>query len=236
MEVAYHHMILFFLTSLALPFITASTTSKKPIVLRLIHRYSSNSPYYNPDATVYDLVNQLIANSNERYNYIASRSTKSLTSASDDIQAPVIADYSGIFLVSFSMGEPPVRQFALMDTGSDLLWIQCLPCVHCIERKINSVFDPTKSSTYSDLPCAFCRKFNFYTECDKNKTKCRYGYGYADEDYSYGTFAREKLTFDGDGNLTKSNVLFGCGDRNKMKQGLWNGVMGLNADNSSIVS
>ncbi|XP_017970324.1 PREDICTED: aspartic proteinase CDR1 [Theobroma cacao] len=34
-----------------------------------------------------------------------------------------------LFLVNFFIGQPPIPQLAVMDTGSSLLWVQCLLCL-----------------------------------------------------------------------------------------------------------
>ncbi|CAN1809534.1 Putative ribonuclease H protein At1g65750 [Linum perenne] len=54
-----------------------------------------------------------------------------------------------IFYANFSIGYPPVPQLGVMDTGSDFLWVKCLPCSPCSSSSGGTIFDPTKSKTYS---------------------------------------------------------------------------------------
>ncbi|KAE8677367.1 hypothetical protein F3Y22_tig00111539pilonHSYRG00037 [Hibiscus syriacus] len=58
----------------------------------------------------------------------------------------------GIYLMKLSFGTPPVEYFAIADTGSDLIWIQCLPCGQCYPQG-SPPFDPRASSTYKEIPC-----------------------------------------------------------------------------------
>ncbi|CAN1837233.1 Probable aspartic protease At2g35615 [Linum perenne] len=58
-----------------------------------------------------------------------------------------------IFYVNFSIGQPTVPQLAIMDTGSDMLWVNCLPCIPCAPISGALLFDPLKSKTYFPRPC-----------------------------------------------------------------------------------
>ena len=50
----------------------------------------------------------------------------------------------------------PVQKFVLIvDTGSDLLWVQCKPCIQCYNQT-NPVFDPAASASYSTADCENC--------------------------------------------------------------------------------
>ncbi len=59
---------------------------------------------------------------------------------------------TGEYLMSLSLGTPPQQFAAIVDTGSDLNWVQCLPCRVCYQQTSNK-FDPSRSSTYRDVPC-----------------------------------------------------------------------------------
>lgn len=43
----------------------------------------------------------------------------------------------------------------MVDTSSDLLWVQCQPCITCFNQSDNLEFDPKKSSSYIETPCSF---------------------------------------------------------------------------------
>ncbi|MED6218097.1 hypothetical protein PIB30_023812 [Stylosanthes scabra] len=59
---------------------------------------------------------------------------------------------NGDFLMKLSLGSPPVEIYGLIDTGSDLVWTQCIPCNDCYKQN-NPMFEPQRSKTYSSIPC-----------------------------------------------------------------------------------
>ncbi|XP_059634616.1 aspartic proteinase CDR1-like [Cornus florida] len=204
----------------------AAITRPHRLVTKLIHRDSVLSPYYNPNATTLDLARWATESSVARSAYLRARTASSLYSTVD-VRGGVIPIVTGIiFLVNFSIGEPPVSQLAAMDTGSILLWIQCLPCTKCFDQ-LGPIFDPSKSSTYDELSCAspYC---DFPFRCDKSRS-CRYGENYYDNTSTNGGLALEKLTFLTSDESTTSvqSIVFGCGHINENKIGKFSGVLGL---------
>ncbi|XP_041998306.1 protein ASPARTIC PROTEASE IN GUARD CELL 1-like [Salvia splendens] len=75
----------------------------------------------------------------------------SATSTSDlpplEIQSPVT---SGIRL---GVGRPAKNFYMVLDSGSDVTWLQCRPCAACYNQS-DPIFNPSASSTYRPLPCA----------------------------------------------------------------------------------
>ena len=55
-------------------------------------------------------------------------------------------------IMKFSNGTPPVDIYGSADTGSNLVWTQCLPCDACF-KQIHPMFDFKKSSTYREISC-----------------------------------------------------------------------------------
>ena len=72
--------------------------------------------------------------------------------ASAALSSPVSSG-SGDYLMEISLGTPAQKFTVIMDTGSDLCWVQCLPCTNCFEQT-GPQFDPTKSSTYKNSGCS----------------------------------------------------------------------------------
>lgn len=157
---------------------------------------------------------------------------------SDDIRAGVIAEETGAqFLANFSVGEPPVAQLVTIDTGSNLLWVQCLPCIKCFEQSV-PIFDPSKSSTYTNLSCTspYCI-FSAGDKCDP-ENQCKYALSYLDQTSTMGNLATEKLTFEtsDEGTTPVIGTVFGCGHENDGFNGQLSGVLGLGPENISLVS
>lgn len=63
-----------------------------------------------------------------------------------------VSSGNGEYLTQIGLGTPPQRFTAIVDTGSDLLWTQCLPCTSCYPQSGNA-FNPSLSSTYQALNC-----------------------------------------------------------------------------------
>lgn len=107
--------------------------------------------------------------------------------------------YSMALIVSLPIGTPPQTQQMVLDTGSQLSWIQC----HKKPPKRSpptTSFDPSLSSSYSVLPCThpLCKPripdYTLPTSCDQNRF-CHYSYFYADGTYAEGNLVMEKFTF-----------------------------------------
>lgn len=61
---------------------------------------------------------------------------------------------SGNFVVTVGVGTPKQDLTLIFDTGSDLTWTQCKPCVkYCYQQK-EPIFDPTRSTSYLNFSCA----------------------------------------------------------------------------------
>ncbi|KAK4841663.1 hypothetical protein QYF36_008331 [Acer negundo] len=56
------------------------------------------------------------------------------------------------YLVRVGIGSPPTFQYLAMDTGSDVIWVQCQPCNMCY-KQTDPVFNPTTSVSYTVVPC-----------------------------------------------------------------------------------
>ncbi|CAN1328414.1 Probable aspartic protease At2g35615 [Linum perenne] len=115
------------------------------IKTRLIHRDSYHSPLYDPAKTIADLADESLRSSIARHEHTLSLSDN----GSGGIDAELVnAIKVNIFYANFSIGYPPVPQLGVMDTGSDFLWVKCLPCSPCSSSSGGTIFDPTKSKTY----------------------------------------------------------------------------------------
>jgi len=81
------------------------------------------------------------------------------------VQYGLLTEYT----MALSIGTPPQRFFVLIDTGSDLLWLNCKPCNQCINHSFGSPFDPSLSSSYRDTSCTdnFCKVREIYASNEK---------------------------------------------------------------------
>ncbi|KAE9593875.1 hypothetical protein Lal_00036390 [Lupinus albus] len=144
----------------------------------------------------------------------------------------------GEHLLELSIGTPPVKIYGILDTGSELVWTQCVPCPNCF-KQLNPLFDSTKSSTYTNISCQSDNCHQEYTgECSPQNT-CGYTYAYGDSSITHGVLALETITFKSSTGkpVQLNNIIFGCGHNNT---GVFNdhemGIIGLGRGPSSLIS
>lgn len=133
---------------------------------------------------------------------------------SGDYVEPV-ASGGGDYLTEIELGNPPTSQIVLLDTGSDLVWVQCTPCIECFEQE-GAIFNPQSSSSYQELSCDStpCEDLYYY-ECGYSSS-CVYGLAYGDGSETIGDLALEDLTLQtgSGGTTTFEDFVFGCGYEN----------------------
>ncbi|KAG6661685.1 hypothetical protein CIPAW_03G191800 [Carya illinoinensis] len=141
---------------------------------------------------------------------------------------------SGEYFIDVFVGTPPKHFSMILDTGSDLNWIQCVPCLDCFEQN-GPYYDPKASSSFRNISChdPRCQLVSSPDPprpCKSEHQTCPYFYWYGDSSNTTGDFAVETFTV----NLTTSSgksdlkqvehVMFGCGHWNR---GLFHGAAGL---------
>ncbi|CAN1165710.1 Aspartic proteinase CDR1, partial [Linum perenne] len=184
-----------------------STSHGFNITIPLIHRDSVYSPFYNANETIAERAQRAAQASYARHQYLSSRD--------DDVRPQtklVPGMYNNMFFVYFTIGDPPVPQLTLLDTGSDFLWVRCKPCSDCVHSPNDPpIYDPSFSRTNHELPCSY--------SCDKCtgsffRKRCQFTMPYVDGSVSEGIYVTDLLTFQTSNyynfTTTITNVLFGC--------------------------
>ncbi|XP_054806199.1 aspartic proteinase CDR1-like [Prosopis cineraria] len=209
--------------------LSVSTAKPHRFVSKLIHPHSVHHPFYDPNETKEDRIEHDIKRSLARVASLQSRIGGSL--ASHDQQASLYASAShSTMLANISIGHPPVPQLLVMDTGSPLLWIMCVPCSNCAQYP-GQIFNPSLSSTYSPLcnsaPCHY-----------NSSNQFQFNITYADRTFTSGTLALEQLVFETPNEgIEVFKVVFGCGHNfwSNREPG-YNGILGLNNYNLALAS
>ncbi|KAI0501713.1 hypothetical protein KFK09_016658 [Dendrobium nobile] len=136
------------------------------------------------------------------------------------------------YIVNIGLGTPTKSFSVMFDTGSDLTWTQCVPCINCYTQK-NPFYDPTQSSTFTDILCnsSYCTKLDKFG-CSSTST-CLYEEEYADHSSTNGSLIQDTLTFSSD---TIQNFRFGCGHNNTGYFGQVDGLLGLGRGVVSLIS
>ncbi|KAK1426452.1 hypothetical protein QVD17_15124 [Tagetes erecta] len=206
-----------------------STTTTDSFTVDLLHRDSIDSPFYDGSMTFAQRLGHALQrsiNNAKRFNTNPHRSS---------YHAELVPDH-GEFLMNISFGNPSHKILAIADTGSDLSWMQCKPCIKCYKHK-GQPFNPKSSSTYHTVGCksTICKALSSSLDISCSATKkCRFYESYADGSYSNGTVSTETVTL---GNRVLENIVFGCSFSNDgIFRPNWNGIVGLGGGDFSLVS
>ncbi|PHT95937.1 hypothetical protein T459_03819 [Capsicum annuum] len=195
----------------------------------LIHRDSPLSPFYDSSNTPYERLRNAVHRSSSR----ASLFKKTCVSP---IQSTLTAS-DGEYLMKISIGTPPVDAFVILDTGSDLTWIQCEPCVECF-KQLRPIFNPKNSSSYKTISCntKLCQQVWSPTPCNNNT--CNYKVTYADGSATLGDLSVETFRFSSTSgkHVSIPKIAFGCGHNNSGFSNTTSGLIGLAGGDVSIVN
>ncbi|KAK3014850.1 hypothetical protein RJ639_008777 [Escallonia herrerae] len=203
----------------------------------LIHRTSPESPFYDPKAKHGDLIRDGIHTSLARAHFLG-RSTSVQAESLIYARSPV--RIIGIdFVMSYSIGTPPVKTFGVADTGSHIIWLQCQPCRHCYKQSI-PFYSRYKSSTYKSIPCGPRCESVDATKCSKSiwGETCSYHADYIDKSSSKDDLSTETITLADNGingETILEDMIFGCGTENVDKDTKPPGVIGLGNRTSSLI-
>ncbi|MCD7471878.1 Aspartyl protease protein 2 [Datura stramonium] len=149
---------------------------------------------------------------------------KSISSlAANDFSSSVISGLSqgsGEYFTRIGIGTPPKYAYLVLDTGSDIVWIQCSPCRKCYSQS-DPIFDPSNSSSFAGISCdsPLCRRLDS-SGCN-SRNKCLYQVSYGDGSFTFGEFSTETFKFR---KTSVPNIAFGCGHDN---EGLFIAAAGL---------
>ncbi|KAH7423240.1 hypothetical protein KP509_12G045900 [Ceratopteris richardii] len=139
----------------------------------------------------------------------------------------------GLHMMELTLGTPPQSFPLIMDTGSELVWMQCQPCKSCVNQSA-PLFSPSSSSTYAVLPCSSGPCQSLPGQCG-SANSCQYSYSYASQANTQGQLGTETLMLSSpDGrSSTFTGLAFGCGFNN---QGQYGGAAGLVGMGQSALS
>ncbi|KAL8500636.1 hypothetical protein ACS0TY_020280 [Phlomoides rotata] len=187
----------------------------------LIHRNSLQSPSLSFD----HVQTSLHRSFNRAKTLVLGNSLESTPSTE-------IVHDGGEYLVKISLGTPKTDTYAIADTGSDLIWVQCKPCVTCFKQK-SPLFDPAHSSSYKPAACDSKACDALTRSSCSAKNTCSYSVAYGDRSYSRGELATETITL---GTTKIPNVVIGCGHNDQGTFGpSTTGIVGLGGGKVSLI-
>ncbi|KAK7314198.1 hypothetical protein VNO77_39411 [Canavalia gladiata] len=202
--------------------------------VEIIHRDSSRSPFYDLKETQFHRVVNAVHRSINRANHLKK------PSVSPNTAEAAVTPGDGEYLLSYFVGTPPFQLYGIVDTGSDIIWLQCQPCKTCFNQT-TPIFDPSKSHTYKTLPyfSTTCQSVQDTTCSSNGEQTCEYTINYGDGSQSQGDLSEETLTLSStDGSPVKfPKIVVGCGTDNTVSfQGKSSGVVGLGGGPVSLIS
>ncbi|KAE9598496.1 hypothetical protein Lal_00027041 [Lupinus albus] len=219
------------------PTCTSSTKDSKPKAsLEVRHKHGPCSQH-NEDKEKVPTHKDILSEDQKRVNHIHSRLSKKKghdNSVKEELDSTTLPAKSGSligsgnYFVVVGIGSPKRDLSLIFDTGSDLTWTQCEPCARSCYKQQDPIFDPSKSTSYSNITCtsSLCTQLTSATGnqpgCASSTNACIYGIQYGDSSFSVGYFSQERLTVTPTDVI--DNFLFGCGQNN---QGLFGGSAGL---------
>ncbi|KAK4338047.1 hypothetical protein RND71_042534 [Anisodus tanguticus] len=126
----------------------------------------------------------------------------------------------GYYVVKIGLGTPRQNYTLMVDTGSKSTWVRCNSCTKGCKSDDDSLYDPSKSSTYT------------------NNTSCSgsFNVSYRDKSSVNGIWGCDTLTVDDLGAIT--NFKFGCGQENVDPENFGGlvGILGLGKGETSLLS
>ncbi|KAJ1696995.1 hypothetical protein LUZ63_005507 [Rhynchospora breviuscula] len=159
---------------------------------------------------------------------------------------------TGLYFAQIGIGTPPKNYYVQVDTGSDLLWVNCISCSRCPKKSDLGVeltlYDLRSSQSGTMVSCegSFCSS-NYGGDlpgCTAN-LPCQYSVLYGDGSSTTGYFVTDVVQYNqvaGDSLTRASNasVTFGCGaqqggDLGSSSEAL-DGILGFGQSNSSLLS
>ncbi|CAN1253255.1 Aspartic proteinase 36 [Linum perenne] len=159
----------------------------------------------------------------------------------------------GLYYAKIGIGTPSNDYYVQVDTGSDIMWVNCIQCKECPRTSSLGIdltlYDINQSASGSLVTCdkEFCSEVNGgpLSGCTANVT-CPYLEIYGDGSSTAGYFVKDVVKYDrvsGDLETTSANgsVIFGCGARQSGDLGssteeALDGILGFGKANSSMIS
>ncbi|EXC29956.1 Aspartic proteinase-like protein 2 [Morus notabilis] len=159
---------------------------------------------------------------------------------------------TGLYYARIGIGSPSTNYYVQVDTGSDILWVNCIGCEKC-PKKSNlgidlTLYDPKSSTTSKYVNCDqdFCTStYDGQLPGCRPELLCQYNVVYGDGSSTAGYFVKDALHFNKvTGNrqtaTTNGSVIFGCGAKQSGELGTsseaLDGILGFGQANSSVLS
>ncbi|XP_020111758.1 aspartic proteinase-like protein 2 isoform X1 [Ananas comosus] len=159
---------------------------------------------------------------------------------------------TGLYFTEIGIGTPSKSYYVQVDTGSDILWVNCITCNNCPKKSDLGVeltlYDPKSSQSANLVSCdeSFCSSMygGEIPECSSN-LPCRYSVMYGDGSTTAGYFVTDYVQYgqvvgNHQTKQVNASISFGCGAQQTGDLGSSNealdGILGFGQANSSMLS
>ncbi|PKA54507.1 Aspartic proteinase-like protein 2 [Apostasia shenzhenica] len=160
---------------------------------------------------------------------------------------------TGLYYAQIGIGTPSKNYYVQVDTGSDILWVNCITCKHCPKKSDLgmdlTLYDIRGSSSGNLVSCEerFCSSTygGDIPGCSADRL-CEYNVIYGDGSSTAGYFVTDYVQYNqvsGNHQTIKANaiVTFGCGaqqsgDLGSSSSEALDGILGFGQSNSSLLS
>lgn len=157
---------------------------------------------------------------------------------------------TGLYFTKLAIGNPSKDYYVQVDTGSDILWLNCVGCTRCPKKSDLGIelrlYDPKTSGKVVTCDQDFCTVATDGPIPGCNSlVPCPYSVVYGDGSSTSGYYVRDVVHYDRvSGNLQTSpangSVIFGCGAKQSGDLGsssaALDGILGFGQSNSSMIS
>ncbi|KAL2249170.1 aspartic proteinase-like protein 2 isoform X1 [Sesamum indicum] len=157
---------------------------------------------------------------------------------------------TALYYTKITIGNPPVDYHVQVDTGSDIVWVNCKDCENCPTKTGLRItlrqYDLKASSTGTVITCdqQFCTAVSETNQNCKAGMNCAYTVTYGDGTKTEGYYVRDDFKLDqvtGNHQTSAMNgsIAFGCSTKQagdtSSSQAI-DGLIGFGQDNTSIIS
>ncbi|KAL3649058.1 hypothetical protein CASFOL_005461 [Castilleja foliolosa] len=210
-----------------------SNQMKYSTTLEVVHMLGPCSPNHQHTKNKPSLAD-ILSRDQSRVDSIQTRSNQTFlrnNKASLPAQLGLPLDTTA-YVATIGLGTPQQNVTLIIDSGSDVTWTQCRPCINCYEQR-DPVYNPYSSSTFSRISCdSECANFSHVLPCFSGP--CTYKIKYGDGSYSRGVVSKERLTITSTTHDVFQDFVFGCGQQNKGLFGKTAGMLGLSRTTSEM--
>ncbi|KAJ4787961.1 Eukaryotic aspartyl protease family protein [Rhynchospora pubera] len=160
---------------------------------------------------------------------------------------------TGLYFAQIGIGTPSKDYYVQVDTGSDILWVNCVSCSRCPKKSDLGIeltlYDPKGSQSGTLVTCeeSFCLSAfgGDVPGCTSSNTPCQYSVLYGDGSSTMGYFVTDlvqynQVTGNSATRTANASVTFGCGaqqggDLGSSSEAL-DGILGFGQSNTSFLS